>query len=127
MFSIFFHRFDPVTRSTKIASTIIAWPLITVYLKCVAKATGDIESDFTWLGFIIIVACNDIMRLRGAEERSSRKREEVEMEASDSAAGCCIPESALMHGLGYVNSRRSGEQTRWVKRARSRRHLRNIE
>lgn len=22
----------------------------------------------------------------------------------DSAVGCCIPESALMHGLGYVNS-----------------------
>lgn len=80
------------------------------------KATDDVESDFTWLDFIIIAACNDIMRLHRAEERSSRKREEdeeeVEMEASDFAAGCCIPESALMHGLGYVNSRRSGEQTR---------------
>lgn len=36
--------------------------------------------------------------------------------APDSVAGCCIPECALMHGLGYVNSHDSRRTTRRVKR-----------
>lgn len=76
-------------------------------------------ADFTWITFIIIAACNHT-RLRRTEERTQAKGGEGRRgggkPAPDSAAGCCIPESALMHGLGYVNSHDPMNNVHRVKR-----------
>lgn len=87
-------RWLALSRTKRIGGNCELRPFITVSLfaRCM---------NFTWIGFIIIASYN-YTRLwwtrRARAERGRRRRR------ADSAAGCCIPESALMHGLGYVNS-----------------------
>jgi len=54
--------------------------------------------------------------LRKRKGQGEGRREGGGKPAPNSVAGCCIPESALMHGLGYVNSHDPMNNVHWVKR-----------